>query len=106
MEWTTRKASQNEDFQLAIDYVVLCEDEPVLGVQVKPRTAMGKSDTLGLNLSKHEKCPFPVCFHVYDGKGELDPADPLVQSAWKTALQRVRSLDDSDKRVKSDHGPS
>lgn len=72
--WATRRATQTEDFDCAVDYVITHDGSSVLGVQVKPASAMYRRATVELNRTKQVQCDFPVRFHVYDDGGSF-PAE-------------------------------
>ena len=77
--WKTRRSSPYEDGDLAIDYVILKNGTPHMGVQVKPCTVKGREDVLELNRTKHSKCMYPVAFHFYQSDGEFEDTSKLCE---------------------------
>lgn len=79
-KWTTRKATQREDCDLAVDYVIRKDGVEVAGVQVKPSSTLGRSDVVKQNAAKHARAPFPVHFHFYDDSEKFLDTEDLCAS--------------------------
>jgi len=75
----TRKASGFEDASLGIDYLVSVAPslDVLLGIQVKPHSAMMMGSVLNMHARKHEKCTFPVFFHVYRADASFDDIEGI-----------------------------
>lgn len=63
--WETREASQVEDAECAVDFVLLCGGRSVVGVQVKPDSVLAREDVMALNRRKQSGFEHPVFFHIY-----------------------------------------
>jgi len=73
----TRKATVHEDLDLGVDYIAYVPPAVniLVGVQVKPHSAMSMKNVLKMHTEKHKKCTFPVFFHVYHPNGAFDDID-------------------------------
>ena len=87
----TRKATVFEDADLGVDYVVFVPPsvDILMGVQVKPQSAMNIHNVLKMHTEKHKKCKFPVVFHVYQSNGAFDDIhgiDLIVSSSTSRSI--------------------
>ena len=78
-----REATVKEDFQFAVDLVVFDQSKKnVLGIQVKPRSAMRRQHIIHQNKKKQARFDAPVVFHVYDSRGNFLPRAQTVISQF------------------------
>ena len=90
----TRKATLSEDLDMGVDYMVYVPplDDILLGIQVKPHSAMQMMSVLRMHTEKHKKCQFPVLFHVYHSNGKFDDIDGLDTIASLSTLSSSPTL--------------
>lgn len=62
----TREATEYEDFDCAIDYVIYNTETniDICGIQVKPLTC--QKDIINMNIKKQKRVSFPTFFHYYN----------------------------------------
>lgn len=69
IEYRIQDATENEDFNYAIDYNIIINKnskEYPIGIQVKPQSFFKNKFAYQTNNYKHSKCNYPVCYHTYN----------------------------------------
>jgi len=91
--FTTRSPTEHEEFQLAVDYVVMDGTRPVCGIQVKPSSFFYKKRCVAIQNEKHKKSPFPVFYHTYVARQQkFKNTEEMVENV--EALLKKRTNDD------------
>jgi hypothetical protein len=93
--WTAREATQHEDADCAVDFVLLRDGEVVAGVQVKPDSVLARADVMALNRRKQRAFDHPVFFHVYSTE-RLAFCERETQKLAATILERIDRRGDDD----------
>ena len=90
--WSTREATQEEDAGCAVDYILLRDQMPFVGVQVKPDSVLARTDVLALNLRKQKRFAHPVHFHTYRVSDLTFPCDHSAVVARRIVQQEPDQL--------------